>query len=103
MNSERASRWIELVIAIGSSVATSAIVVSWTISSSLARVEANEIADHARILTLEANALSSTTIDATQSERIARNEERFDMIKAQLIELNDKIDEMLGGKPRPHK
>ena len=102
MNSERASRWIELIVSIGASVATSAIVVSWTISSSLARIEANGIADHARILTLEQNALSSTTIDATQSERIARNEERFDMIKAQLTKLNDKIDEFLG-KTRLHK
>jgi hypothetical protein len=92
MNSERASRWIELAVSVGASVLTSAIVVSWTISATLAelrvRVDGNTAAD----VSLSAELGSIRNNDAVQTATIAKMDAHYEDIVRRLEDLQRKLD-----------
>lgn len=91
-DSERRSRWIEVILSVFASAATSAVVVSWSLSSTLTSL-ASSSAEHERAISSQ-QAQLTTLIARSMSvgERQATTDARYEEIQRRLKSIDDKLE-----------
>jgi uncharacterized coiled-coil protein SlyX len=84
---DRRARLLELAMAIGTSAITSAVVVSWSLSATLADLRAKSDQQASQITSLSTTLQMMQSNDSAQSERIAKAEAHYEDIMHTLSEI----------------
>lgn len=86
------SRWLEIAISVGLSIATSATVVSWRISATLATFEAKTVEHDQGIEMLNARVAQVKEENGAQNVQIAVANSQFSEVLRRLDTIERKID-----------
>lgn len=89
---DRRARFIEVLISVAASIFSSAVVVSWTLSASLTRLE-TRLNDHDReFVGVRSQIDGVTQRDITQGQQMAANEARYSDILRRLESIDRKLE-----------
>lgn len=91
-NGDRIPRLIEIALSVVASVITSAVVVAWTISSTLSELRTKSDQNAVQLNAIGASIQALQGHDTIQSEQIARAEAHYDDIVRRLDSIDRKLD-----------
>lgn len=91
MSQERTFRWIEVIGAAAASAATSAVVVSWTLSATLQDLKTRQQEQDRRLVAIETTQQQTQGLDSLQSQQIAVTDTNYKNIILSLEEIKRQI------------
>ena len=91
MVNDKKFRWVEVLVATAGSAATSAIVVSWTLSATLQELKTRSDEQAKRLSSIEQVMQSTQSLDSLQSTQLAVTDANYKNIIIVLGEIKDQL------------